>query len=96
MTKPDYNFHRGSVLIFSSGEYSDYHIVGFLVAVRDLKLKELVKQFKSEFIAKDKWDRASPDNFPSWLVSKELAMPIDSTEVYLGDYSDFEGSLLDD
>ena len=96
MDKPDYHFSRGSILVFSTGEYSDYGIVGFLVAVKNLNLKKLVKQYQLEFVPVNDWDIARPEDFPSWLVSKELAMPIDNSKIRLGNYGDFEDDLLDD
>ena len=77
------NFNRGEVIVFSSGEYSDYSLCAFIVAIEDLNLDELGQEWKA--LQKDK-TYLDMDTFPSWLIAKGLAMPVTYSEVHVGDY----------
>ena len=81
-------YPKGSVMVFTTGSYSDYGIRGFLVAIQDCDLPRLAQEMAN---GKDAYmdDDARPDNFPSWLVAKGYALPIDHSEVHLGEYSDW-------
>ena len=92
------NYPRGSVMVFTSGEYSDYRTSGFLVAVQDCNLPVLAQKMangKGAHIDQD----ANPDNFPSWLIANGYAMPVDHSLIHLGEYrrwSDQFGVVLTD
>jgi excisionase family DNA binding protein len=57
-------YPKGSVIVFSSGRYSDYGLIAFVVAVADLDLPALAKEYVAEDAAKpeDKrgWDHDEP------------------------------------
>ena len=102
--QPKREYQRGSVLVFSSGSYSDYGLVAFLVTIENTDLRalaaEFVREHEIESAAKvaadpesyaDGWvPRADPDDFPSWLVAKGHAMPVSFETIHLGDYGDFD------
>lgn len=77
-------YPRGSILVMTTGAYSDYHIVGFLVAVADLDLPKLAQQYVGEN-PKDN----DQYEFPTWLVSRGLAMPVENSEIHLGEYGEW-------
>ena len=82
-------YKRGTAIMFSSGEYSDYGPCGCIVTIKDCDLVTLVKEYRA---AKD--EEADPDRFASWLVASGYAMPAELEEVHLGSYGEFHGSLL--
>jgi hypothetical protein len=85
-------YTRGSVLVFTTGAYSDFRLSGFLVAIRDLDLKALAKEFVADEKAstEELLNRGRPDDFASWLVAKGHAMPVDAAEIHLGDDGEWE------
>lgn len=89
-------FPKGSIIVFTEGCYSDYGMCGYLVSMADLDLIELAAQFRKEFVADKEtpWrDVAEPSDFPSWLVSQGLAMPVDYSIVHMGSYGDWSSEL---
>ena len=89
-------FSKGSIIVFTEGCYSDFGICGYLVSVVDLDLIKLAAQFRKEFVADKEtpWrDVAESRDFPSWLVAQGLAMPVDYSQVHVGDYGDWSGEL---
>lgn len=80
-------FPKGSLVYFTTGEYSDYLVHGVFQTLVDCDLPALAKQY----IENDK--EAKPDDFPSWLVSKQYVDPVDATEVWLGSYGRFRNDL---
>lgn len=75
----------GSVMVFTHGEYSDYHIAGFLVAIQKCDLPALAQRMANGKIPYDDED-AIPANFASWLVAHGYAMPVDHSLIHVGDY----------
>lgn len=74
----------GSVLVMTTGEYSDFGVVGILVTMQECDLPALAKEYAN---GKPSYEPAGmPNNFPAWLISKGYAMPVDHSEVHLGDY----------
>ena len=77
-------YFKGEVIVFTSGCYSDYTLQGFLVAVEDLDFPSLLRDFKKDTPGETVYGRR--DIFPSWLVAKGKALPVDHSEFHLGDY----------
>jgi hypothetical protein len=88
-------YPRGTCLVFTSGEYSDFGMRGILVTIKDCDLPALAQLYaKTErnkaIKAKAPWFDVQMVDFPSWLVAKGHAMPADAQTVHLGSYSKFE------
>lgn len=84
-------FPAGSVIAFSSGEYSDYSYCGTVVTLKQCDLIELGKVYKEKHIPEYDWqDSPSPEGFSSWLVVNGYAMPVQWQEVHCGCYGRFE------
>lgn len=79
-------YPKGSVITFTSGEYSDFSVRGFVLTIQDCDLPKLAQKMangKEPYMDQD----ADPDNFPAWLIANGYAMPVDHSQVHLGDYS---------
>lgn len=89
-------YPRGSVIEFSSGEYSDYRTVGIVVTLKDCDLPALAQAFaeqeRAEIAARGdtSWGRERLDGFPAWLIAHGYAMPVEAAAVHLGGYSEWE------
>lgn len=81
MSKP-LQFKKGDVLVFTTGSYSDYQLLAFLVAIEPLDLPELGK----EFVGARKTYTYGLDEFAGWLIAKGKALPCEHNSVHLGDY----------
>lgn len=80
-------YPKGSVLQFTTGQYSDFRTCGLLVAVQNLDLPKLAQKMTA---GKHRYDGAEHEDFASWLVANGHAMPVDSSEVHLGEYGRWE------
>jgi hypothetical protein len=75
----------GSILTFTDGEYSDFHLAAYLVTIKYCDIPKLAQECANGKIAhKDLF--ANPENFPAWLIVNGYAMPVDHSEVHLGEY----------
>lgn len=86
-------YPRGSVLVFTSGEYSDFSMRGHIIAATDLDLPLLARQFALEeraMVAKETILGEDMADFSGWLVSRGLALPLEISVVHLGSYPDWE------
>lgn len=78
-------FPPGSVLVLTTGEYSDYTIVGVLVTIKPCDLPYLYDLYRSSYKAEDQWSgKPDPNDFPSWLVANSFAIPVDFSKILLG------------
>ena len=71
---------------------------GLMVFVADADLPELAKKYRADFKRDpDGWpDKADPTDFPSWLIAKGYALPVDYSAVHLGDYGEWPAELDED
>lgn len=95
MSDSTLKYERGTCLVFTTGEYSDFGMCGILVTIKECDLPALAQQYvKTErakaIKAKAPWFDAELVNFPSWLVANGYAMPADAQTVHLGSYNKFE------
>lgn len=81
---PVLKYTKGSVIVFTTGEYSDYRVTAFLVAIQDLDLPALAQQMTAGKYRGD--DDADVNDFAGWLIANGHAMPVDHSLVHLGDY----------
>lgn len=82
------NYPKGSILVLTSGEYSDYGMVGYVVTVEDCDLRALAQEYRNAHKPANQWDRPDPDGFVAWLVVNGYAMPVDASTVHLGSYGE--------
>lgn len=87
-------YRKGDIIVFTTGEYSDFGMCGYLVATEDLDLPALAQKFVGDYQSKHEWDKADPGDFPSWLVAAGKAMPVNYSTVHVGSYSDFSPDLV--
>ena len=79
-------YPKGSIMVFTAGEYSDFHTAGFLVTVVDCDLPTLARAYARTC---DEWD-ARLDGFAGWLVANGHAMPVEASQIHLGTYGRWE------
>jgi len=82
------NFYpKGTALILTQGEDSDYGICSTLVTIEDCDLPALVLKFKGPDFDEDacQWDKDA-DAFAAWLVVEGLAMPMKAETFHIGSY----------
>ena len=77
----------GSLICVDRGEYSDYRVLGFFVALRDFDPRiELAEHLKEQ--PEQTEDYAfEGDMYLSYLLSKGLLLEIDYSTLYLGAYA---------
>jgi len=77
--------NKGTVVVFTSGEYSDYEINGVFVAIQDIT-EEHYAEAASEELKKEKYRQ---DHYAVLvnLVKMGLLVDVESVEVYLGAYA---------
>lgn len=96
MTEIVLQHKRGTLIAFESGEYSDFNFNGMLVALHDLDLRKLAREYVAENYRKmsddeRQWDNPEkPDGFMGWLVANQHAAPINYSTVHLGGYGSFD------
>jgi len=83
-------YQRGTPLVFTAGEYSDFRTCGYLVTIKDCDLPALAQAYCAEAKAKDGGWYTDLGDFASWLVAQGHAMPMAVQEVHLGAYGTFE------
>lgn len=93
MTKANF-FPAGTPITFTSGEYSDFSIVGQIVTIRDCDLPKLAQKYVTEKNPAGERYGDEIEDFVAWLVVKEHAMPMAGQTVHLGDYSTFDDELV--
>lgn len=90
----NYKFSKGTILNFTSGCYSDYQLQGMFVALEDVDLPKLCQSWYAEDVKranKENWYNIGEwEGFISHLIKEEKILPIQTTEVHLGDYNDWD------
>lgn len=79
-------FKAGEVVVLTSGQYSDYGLSGFIVAIADFDMSEEAISYALNSRATKTPDY---DEFIAMLIKKELVIPVKYREVHLGNYGDF-------
>lgn len=83
----------GSIINFTYGEHSDFGNVGLAVTLVKLDLRAAAKEYMETGPKGDWKDRPAPEDFPSWLVSKQYTAPVAAPDVWLGDYLEFNWEI---
>jgi hypothetical protein len=89
-------FSKGEVIVFTEGEYSDYGIVGFAVALQDFDMGEQAREYVQETGRSEYGDyfKQSPGlSFIPWLVIKQLIMPEEYRDIHIGSYGRFNSDF---
>ncbi|GHB33703.1 hypothetical protein GCM10007094_23140 [Pseudovibrio japonicus] len=79
----------GKIIAFSRGAYSGYDFIGIVVTLQKLNLTELSEQYKSEFEPDEYYDEPQPERFPTWLINKGMAAPLEWQKIHCGEYGEF-------
>lgn len=89
-------YPRGSVIAFTAGVYSNFRMEGLVVAVDDLDLPTLAQSYNArnggkQFLQKTDQDPYSGESgdyygFVAWLIANGFALPVEHSEMHLGDY----------
>jgi hypothetical protein len=84
-------YRAGSVILFTKGSYSDFETSGLVVAIKECNLPLLAQEFARAYEPDPErhWQHAIPTEFPAWLIVNGYAMPVDVSEVHLGDYDEW-------
>lgn len=83
------DYPKGTILEFTSGEYSDFRTDGVVVTLRRCQLLPLQDAFKAEWKAekpREDWDNPGTDDFIAWLVANQHVAPVQCSPVHLGSY----------
>ena len=79
---------KGSVVVFSKGEYSDYSCMGLFVALQDITEEDYQKAIAPE-IAKERYSQSS-EAVVSNLIREGLLLELDYTEIELTHCGDID------
>ena len=85
---------RGEIILFSSGEYSDYSYAGQVIFTKDCELKEARDKYK-EHCQKTK-EYADSGSFVTFLCALEFCLPLQCREIHLGSYGELLGEYASD
>jgi hypothetical protein len=83
------NISMGEIILFSEGNYSDYGYCGRVIFTMNCNLNLLVRIYRSETNKENKTYSDQVAKFPSWLVAKGFCVPLESREIWLGEYDEF-------
>ena len=83
----------GQCFILSSGEYSDYGHMGFMVALKDFDIKDAEKRFAEKEVDETGW--FCELDYPDFLVKSGYCVPVEYREYHFASYGNFnEGDGL--
>lgn len=84
-------YPKGSIITFTTGEYSDFRVCGFVVTIVACNLPKLAQEYGNgkKLYSED----GEPSDFPSWLIANGHVMPVEHSEVHLGAYGIWEGEF---
>jgi hypothetical protein len=83
--------NKGTVVVFTSGEYSDFSINGVFVAIQDIT-KEHYAEAATEELKKGMY-RQDEYTVLANLVKMGLLVDVESVQVYLGAYGSVQSEL---
>jgi len=91
---------QGTLLLFSTGEYSDYSIYGLYNVLKSFIPAVALEEYFTtcpEALTTNQWGemRYKARKFIKWLVGQEVLMQWTYTEAYLGDYGEVVFKLRD-
>lgn len=77
----------GSLICVDQGEYSDYSVRGFFVALRDFEPSERLDAYLAEHADQRETYQFQDDAFISALIAQGLLLEIKYSTMYTGAYS---------
>lgn len=79
---------KGTLLLLSRGEYSDYDVTAVCRATQDFDPDALKREWLDAHPDQDEQYRADLSAFLAWLLNvKAIAEELEVTELHLGSYS---------
>jgi hypothetical protein len=94
MTQEITKIKSGQLFTVSSGEYSDYQVIGVFQANADFDVKELLEAYLLEFPKQAQRFRFDAQGYLGWCARKNLFEPVESLEWHLGDYGNSSEMFL--
>lgn len=82
MENQNMKINMGEIITFSTGEYSDYGYCGTVIFTKNV---DLIKFVQTEFVGKS-YRELIIEDIASALVARELALPLQTREIYLGNW----------
>jgi hypothetical protein len=73
---------KGEIIVLTSGEYSEYGIEGFAVALEDFDMGEKAREYDKETGPHQYYSQLN--GFIPWLITKQLVKPEEYREIHLG------------
>jgi hypothetical protein len=84
----DYSLKAGKLVMFTTGEYSDFGHCGVFVVLKDMshdEFKSIAKKLKDDFQG-DYWEGPSEYEMMSELTKNGYLLDIDMKSIHLGEY----------
>jgi hypothetical protein len=80
-------YEAGELLMFETGDYADFRVVGVMRATRAFDIKELEARFRLQF--RPQWASEEPDagSFVDFLMAEGVVEEAKLRKVFLGAYS---------
>lgn len=87
--KTNMKIEKGEVIVLTQGEYSDFGIEGFIIALEDFDMStEAQLHYKAQIAKGNDYDQTS--DFAAHLITTEKAIPVRYRAIHLGNYLGFD------
>ena len=83
----------GEIVIFETGEYSDYGIAGVFIANETFSLDEQLAVFLKKPVDEDAYKRFDAQKFMKWLVELDYLHEHKVLRAHLGSYGSIPDNL---
>ena len=83
----------GTLILVDQGEYSNYVVMGFFVALRDFTPANEIELFLQENPAQKEDYKFDQDLFLAYLIGKGLLLEIQYGNLYMGSYRSGEANF---
>ena len=77
---------QGKLLAIESGEYSDFNVKGFFVALKDFDMREEISAYLDEHPEQRDEYCADQYAFLAWMLRRGNWLEIDHVQCYIGSY----------
>jgi len=84
-------FEPGTIIQFSYGAYSNYEVIDTLIVIKEIDMSKVTQQFYNDTKYFNKYSKTwniTENDFVTYVVINEYAVPLNYHECHLGDYSD--------
>lgn len=79
-----------TLIVISSGEYSDYQVWGLFKTKKDFTGKTWLQEYLVDYPEQQKPYAFEYSKFINYLISKDIIEEVSCSEFYLGDYGHFD------